>query len=158
VTATEVVERVRAAAERTARGHGCEVFDVQFRRESHGWVLRVLLDRPESDGQGGVTVEDCRLVSQDLSAVLDVEDPIDRAYTLEVSSPGLDRPLRGVEDYVRFRGRLVKIVTGEAIDGQNAHRGRLGGVESGVVLLETAKEVRRIPFAAISRGKLEVEF
>ena len=153
------MERVHAAAERVANSHGLDLFDLQFRRESQGWVLRVFLDRPGSDADGGVTVDDCQRVSYDLSAVLDVEDPIDRAYTLEVSSPGLDRALRGPDDYARFAGRLAKIVTVEAIEGQNAHRGRLCGVEADAVLLEASKgRQRRIPFATISRGNLEVEF
>src|SRR5258705_7318345 len=92
-----VVEQVRTAASRVAAGYGLELFDVQFRREAQGMVLRVRIDRPgpAASAEESVSVEDCAHVSRDLSAVLDVEDVVPTAYTLEVSSPGLDRPLRG---------------------------------------------------------------
>jgi len=160
------VERVRPIAERVARSRGLELFDVQFRRESVGWVLRVIIDRPApadghvSDGADErVGVEDCQRVSEDLSAILDVEDPIAHAYTLEVSSPGLDRPLRTANDFRRFRGRLAKIVVGEPVDGQKHFGGRLQGVEDEAVLVAGEKgRVHRIPLAAITRARLEVEF
>src|ERR1700724_3911862 len=91
-----VVEAVRAIASRIAAGHGLEIFDVQFRREASGMVLRIRLDRPgpAATAEDSVRVDDCARVSRDLSAVLDVDDVVPTAYTLEVSSPGLDRPLR----------------------------------------------------------------
>jgi ribosome maturation factor RimP len=105
----DVPDRLRDAAARVAGSYGLDIFDVQFRREATGWVLRVIIDRPASAadaGQESVGIEDCQRVSQDLSALLDVEDDLTagmtQAYTLEVSSPGLDRPLRGEADYVRF--------------------------------------------------------
>jgi ribosome maturation factor RimP len=160
--------RIRAAAERVARSRGLEVFDLQFRRESHGWMLRVFLDKPGAPvhpGRAGavvgdgVTIEDCQRVSDDLGTLLDVEDVVGHRYTLEVSSPGLDRPLRNAGDYQRFAGCLAKIVLTEAVDGQKHLAGRLGGVEGGDVLLADAKQrVRRIPLALISRARLEVEF
>jgi ribosome maturation factor RimP len=160
------VQRVRDAAERVARDYGLEIFEVQLRRESIGWVLRVTLDRPAAAGQpataaadAGVSVEDCQCVSRDLSAILDVEDPFDHAYTLEVSSPGLDRPLRGADDYRRFTGRLAKIVVAEPVDGQKHLSGRLRGVDEDAVVLEGGRgRVHRIPLRLITRGRLEVEF
>jgi ribosome maturation factor RimP len=162
----EALARLRAAAARIAASYGLEIFDLQFRRESIGWVLRVILDRnaPASTGpaEDGVTIDDCRHVSVDLSALLDVEDDltasIDREYTLEVSSPGLDRPLRGEADYRRFTGRLAKIVTSEPVDGQSHFAGRLSGVDDGVVLVAEGKRTHRVPLATISRARLEVEF
>jgi len=158
--------RVRQAAERVARSYGLEIFDVQFRRESVGMVLRVIIDKPASERvesiDDGVGIEDCQRVSQDLSAVLDVEDDAagdgGQSYTLEVSSPGLDRPLRHEADYRRFVGRLAKLVTGAPIDGQSAFAGRLAGVEDGVVLLSEGRKVHKVPLAKIKRGRLEVEF
>src|SRR5476649_173346 len=110
--AETVVEKVRAIAERVATGYGLEIFDVQFRREAPGMVLRVQLDRPgqSSAVEDGVTVNDCANVSRELSAIFDVEEVVPTAYTLEVSSPGLDRPLRGADDYRRFTGRLANVV------------------------------------------------
>jgi ribosome maturation factor RimP len=149
-------------------GYGLELFDVQFRRESIGWVLRVVIDRPW-DGRTGadapiesVGIDDCGRVSQDLSAILDVEPEllggIDRAYTLEVSSPGLDRPLRGEQDYRRFAGRQAKLVTMFPVDGQSHFEGRLMGVEDGMILVEQGRRTHRVPLEAIRRAKLEVEF
>jgi len=159
-------EQLRAVASRIAHGYGLELFDVQFRRESHGWVLRVILDRvpagPEAGGGEAVTIDDCRRVSEELSAHLDVDPELvgggDRNYTLEVSSPGLDRPLRDERDYRRFTGRLAKIVTREPVGGQSHFEGRLSGVDDDHVLLAEGKRTHRVPIAAISRARLEVEF
>jgi ribosome maturation factor RimP len=178
------LERVREAAERVARSYGLEVFDVQLRRESVGTVLRVIIDRPDSGSHvvpgpsqvadpdairrrledDSVGIADCQRVSQDLSAILDVEEDdletgaIGHAYTLEVSSPGLDRPLRHEADYRRFQGRLAKVVTSEPINGQSAFAGRLAGVDGGNLLLEEGRRMHRVPMARIKRARLEVEF
>src|SRR3954470_1029920 len=114
-----VVDRVQLLAARIAESYGLEIFAVQFRREAAGMVLRVQIDRPgpAATAEDSVSVEDCAHVSRDLSAVLDVEDIVPIAYTLEVSSPGLDRPLRGIGDYQRFAGRRAKVVMRERIDG-----------------------------------------
>lgn len=128
-------------------------------------VLRVQIDRPGSVGRPGdsVTVEECAKVSRDLSAVLDVEDVVPGAYTLEVSSPGLDRPLLGLDDYRRFTGRLAKVVMRERVDGQSFIRGHLGGVEMAgdapmVVIDGDDGRRHRVPFGVITRARLEVEF
>jgi ribosome maturation factor RimP len=166
---------VRAAAARIVESYGLELFDVQFRRESIGWVLRVVIDRPSVERAGAssttggteepVTIEDCQHVSQDLSALLDVDEELaralestDRQYTLEVSSPGLDRPLRGEADYRRFAGRLAKLVTDEPVDGQSHFEGRLAGVEDGVVVVTEGRRTHRVPLDRIRRARLEVEF
>ena len=157
----EVVDRIRAIAERVASPRGLEVWDIQSRRETTGQVVRVFIDRPgpASTPEESVSIEDCEQVSRDIGTILDVEDPLPCAYTLEVSSPGLDRPLRGVNDYRRFAGRLAKIVVAEAVDNQKAFEGRLQGVVDDVVLLETAKgRVHRLPLTLITRARLEVEF
>jgi ribosome maturation factor RimP len=164
--AETVVEKVRVIAERVATGYGLEVFDVQFRREAPGMVLRVRIDRPgpASREEDSVSVHDCSNVSRDLSAIFDVEDIVPTAYTLEVSSPGLDRPLRQVEDYRRFAGRLAKLVVSEPVDNQKAFEGRLRGVETdpadgdGVLLEAPNGRIHRLPLRLIARGRLEVEF
>jgi ribosome maturation factor RimP len=163
------VDRVRQAAHRIASSYGLEIFDVQIRRESVGWVLRVVIDRPETADRpsvipGGepVGVEDCQHVSHDLSALLDVEEDLTaglaKGFTLEVSSPGLDRPLRGEPDYRRFTGRLAKVVTREPVAGQSHFAGRLAGVEDGAVLLTEGRRTHRVPIGLIGRARLEVEF
>jgi ribosome maturation factor RimP len=165
---TERLAKVRAAAERVARSYGLEIFDVQLRRESIGTVLRVIIDRPDrgvpEPPEEAIGIDDCRHVSQDLSAVLDVEEEgleesaLAQEYTLEVSSPGLDRPLRHEADYRRFTGRLAKIVTTEPIGGQSAFSGRISGVEDQTVVLTEGRRVHRVPLTHIKRGNLSVEF
>ena len=163
------LERVRTVAERVAGSCGLDIFDIQLRRESSGWVLRVVIDRPlQRDAEGVVVaetpeqsigIEDCQRVSTDLSTILDVEDVLDHAYTLEVSSPGLDRPLRHADDYRRFSGRLAKLVVPAGVEGQTHFEGRIAGVEDEAVILQVGRrKERRIPLAAISRARLEVEF
>lgn len=157
----DVVEQVRSIAARVAATLGLDVFDVQFRREASGMVLRVQLDRPgpAATAEESVSVADCAAVSRDLSAVLDVEDVVPTAYVLEVSSPGLDRPLRNADDFRRFAGRRVKVVMRQAVDGQSFFKGRLEGVEEQDVLIMTDDERRhRVPLSSVTRANLEVEF
>src|SRR5580704_14499527 len=161
MSSANVVEAVRAIASRIAAGHGLEIFDVQFRREASGMVLRIRIDRPgpAATAEECVSVADCAAISRDLGAVLDVEDVVPAAYTLEVSSPGLDRPLRHAEDYRRFAGGRAKIVLREKVGGQGFLKGRLAGVEDGDLLMDADDGVRhRVPLGVISRANLEVEF
>src|SRR5436305_11771583 len=162
-----VIEKVREVASRVAGTYGLDIFDVQYRREGPGMVLRVQIDRPGSGrtAEESVSVEDCARVSRDLSAVLDVEDMVPAAYTLEVSSPGLDRPLRHAADYGRFTGRRAKLVVREAVDGQMFFKGRLGGMEPDadrgqhvVTIVSDDGRSHRVPIAVITRANLEVEF
>ena len=155
------VERVRELATRVASSYGLDIFDVELKREGSQQVLRVFVDRPgpSATPEESVSIEDCAEVSREIGTILDVEDPLPFTYTLEVSSPGLDRPLRNVEDYRRFTGRLAKVVVAEAVDNQKAFAGRLQGVDGDAVLLEGAKgRVHRLPLALITRGRLDVEF
>ena len=156
-----VAEQVRALVERVAQSLGLELFDVQYRREAAGMVLRVQIDRPgpAATAEESVSVEDCAKVSRDLSAVLDVEDVIPAAYTLEVSSPGLDRPLRGLDDYMRFMGRRAKLVLRQPVDGQSFFKGRLAGVNAGKVAVETDDgQQHLVAVDLITRANLEVDF
>jgi ribosome maturation factor RimP len=157
----DIAQRVRDVAARVAATYGLEIFDVQFRREAGGMILRVQIDRPGPGAtpEDSVSVEDCARVSRDMSAVLDVEDFVPVAYTLEVSSPGLDRPLRGADDYRRFTGRWAKVVVKEKIDGQSFFRGRLAGLDDRMLAID-AEDGRRhlVPIDLITRANLEVEF
>ncbi|OFW29636.1 MAG: hypothetical protein A3H97_01715 [Acidobacteria bacterium RIFCSPLOWO2_02_FULL_65_29] len=157
----DIVEQVRTVAARVAAGYGLEIFDVQYRREASGMVLRVRIDRPGPGltAEDSVGVDDCAAVSRDLSAMLDVEDLVPIAYTLEVSSPGLDRPLRGPDDYRRFAGRVAKLVVREEVDGQKYFKGRLAGCAGDEVLIDGEDRKRhRVPVGLITRANLEVEF
>jgi ribosome maturation factor RimP len=174
-TRDEVLDRLRHATSRIAASYGLELFDVQIRREAIGWVLCVTIDRPapvadttvpaaEGAGPGHeepIGIEDCQHVSQDLSALLDVDDSLTEGlneFTLEVSSPGLDRPLRGEADYRRFVGRLAKLVTKEPVGGQVHFMGHLAGIDDGAVLLREGRRTHRVPMNLVSRARLEVEF
>jgi ribosome maturation factor RimP len=155
------LERIRSIAERVAASRGLEIWDIQSRREMSGHVIRVFIDRPgpASTPEESVSIEDCEQVNREIGTILDVEDPLPFTYTLEVSSPGLDRPLRGAGDYNRFAGRLAKIVVKEAVDNQKAFEGRLRGTDAEDVLLEAANgRLHRLPMRLITRGRLEVEF
>jgi ribosome maturation factor RimP len=169
---SERLTTIRAAAERVASSYGLEIFDVQLRRESIGTVLRVTIDRPDRGvperPEDAVGIEECQRVSQDLSAILDVEEEhlgeaaLGQHYTLEVSSPGLDRPLRHAADYRRFAGRLARIVTSSPLNGQSAFSGRIARVErekgEDVVILDEGRKTHRVPVTSIKRGRLAVEF
>ena len=149
---------------RVAASYGLEIFDIQFRREGRRMVLRIQIDRPWNEGLGAtaeesISIEDCASVSRDLSAIFDVEEIVPGAYTLEVSSPGLDRPLRSAGDYRRFSGRRAKLVMREAVDSQRFFKGRLGGMDGDAVIVETDDGRRHlVPIGVITRANLDVEF
>jgi ribosome maturation factor RimP len=167
-SSASVVEQIRVMAGRVAGSYGLDIFRVQFRREGSGMVLRVQLDRPGSGASEAecVSVDECARVSRDLSAILDVEEVVPTAYTLEVSSPGLDRPLLQPVDYERFAGRRAKLVMREAVDGQMFFKGRLAGVEQdseqdvvgSVIIVGDDGRTHRVPMDIITRANLEVEF
>ena len=158
----ELLAHIRAIAERVAASHGLDVWDIQNRREAIGHVVRVFIDRPGPGAtpEESVSIEDCEKINREIGTILDVEDPLPFAYTLEVSSPGLDRPLRNADDYSRFAGRLAKVVVSEAVDNQKAFEGRLRGMDQGGdVLLEAPNgRMHRLPWRLIARGRLDVEF
>lgn len=129
-----------------------ELFDVQFRREGHGWVLRVFID-----SETGVTLEHCSKVSRELGRYLDVEDFIDHAYHLEVSSPGLERPLRSVEDFRRYCGRKARVKVHEALDGEKVFEGMIEKIEDELIYLRL-DDGRSIQFSfeKINKARLAV--
>jgi ribosome maturation factor RimP len=147
---------VRSVAERVTAGRGFELVDVEVKRQPRGSLVRLYVDRP-----GGIGLDDLQSVSEEVSAILDVEDPLTSSYTLEVSSPGLDRPLRTEGDYRRFVGSLARVSSYEPLEGRRHWTGRLVAVEDGVVSLTLEREggaVARIPLGKIAHGRLEVEF
>jgi len=155
------IDQIRAIAERVAAARGLVIWEIQSRREGSGHVVRVFIDRPgpSATPEESVSIEDCEQVNRELSTILDVEDPLAFAYTLEVSSPGLDRPLRGLDDYRRFAGRYAKVVVREPVDNQKAFEGHLRGVVDDDVQLEAPNgRMHRLPFRLITRGRLDVEF
>lgn len=149
-----IIEEVRQLAEPMLQAQGFELVDIEYQRERQGWVLRIYIDR-----QGGVNIENCADVNRELGTILDVRDIIPNAYTLEISSPGLTRPLKKVDDFIRYRGRLVKIKTGQPIGGRGrVFKGRLVGIEGEEVILEVGNEIIGIPFPNIAKANLEIDF
>jgi ribosome maturation factor RimP len=149
----EVIRRVHQLALSIADRVGVELVDVELAGEGARTVLRVLVDR-----EGGVGVEECARVSEMLSRQLDLEDPIAHRYTLEVSSPGLDRPLRRAGDFDRFAGRAVEVVTAQPVEGQRRFVGRLGGLHGGRVVLHLpdGRELR-LPLGEVAEARLRVD-
>jgi ribosome maturation factor RimP len=148
-----VAERVHELAEQTAIDHGVELVHAEVAGPEGHPIVRVFIDKP-----GGVTHEDCSDVSHHLSTVLDVEDFIHSAYTLEVSSPGLERGLYKAADYERFAGRLAKVKTRSPIKNQRNFRGRIVGLADTEVVFEDNTSGRvNIPIADIAKANLEVD-
>ncbi|MGH9795633.1 MAG: ribosome maturation factor RimP [Candidatus Acidiferrales bacterium] len=170
------LQKIREAAERVARSEGVEVVDVEWKvgRER---FLRVSIDRPwqpveagdtlltgqghqQPAAQGGISHRECEAVSQQLSVILDVEDLIPGAarYTLEVSSPGLDRKLAKPEDFERFAGRLARITLNEPVENQKFFEGRLAGYADGAVQVALKDRMVALPLELIRKAHLVVEF
>jgi ribosome maturation factor RimP len=132
---------------------GYSLVYVEYKREQRGWVLRALIDREE-----GITLDDCARVSKEFGQLLDVEDVIPSSYYLEVSSPGLDRPLTKEEDFVKYSGRKVRIKTKDQIFGRRNFKGDLIGYTEGKVMVRVeGSEVFAIPLSSILKANLEVE-
>ena len=148
-----VAERIREIADRAAEELGFELVHADVGVLGRSAAVRIFIDKP-----GGVTHDDCSAMSQHVGTVLDVEDFISNTYTLEVSSPGLERGLYKRADYERFAGHLAKLKTREAVDGQRNFRGRLVGVEGEDVLFDDKTSGRvRIPLAAVVKANLEID-
>lgn len=144
------------------RAHGVELVDVRYLREPRGAVIRVIIDRdvPGLDVGSGVSLEDCTAVSRDTSAALDVHDDLlpPGGYRLEVSSPGLERPLVKLTDFERFSGREVKLRTRIPIERQRRFRGKLLGVVEESIELDQDGKVFLIPHEDIAQAKLVYRF
>ncbi len=108
-----------------------ELVDIEFVKESSNWYLRIYADK-----EGGFTLNDCELVSKELSKILEQNDPIEQAYILEVSSPGIDRPLKKEEDFVKFKGEIVDIKLYKSINKKKEFQGILKGLENNIVTIE----------------------
>lgn len=152
-----VEERVRTLAEPIVAAEGKELLDLEFVREREGWVLRLFIDKPG----GGVGLDDCTQVSHAVETALDVEDIIPHEYHLEVSSPGLNRPLKKLEHYKRVQGQKVKVKTYGPI-GEPPRKnftGTLSGVEEDTVVVDVEGAGSfRIPLKDIAKANLEYEF
>lgn len=149
-------ERVTSEIEKIVASEGLELVHVDYRRQGRTYLLRIDIDK-----EGGVTLEDCQLVSQQVSAWLDVEDPVPGEYELQVSSPGLDRKFYKDSDYQKFIGRLVRVKTSAAIRGLHVIVGRLKEFD-GKKIVVTDPVMKKdpdyeIPLAEVKETRLEVE-
>lgn len=153
-TMADVVDHIRQLLDPILASLGLTLWDLEFQRQGPQWLLRIYIDR-----ESGVTLKDCESVSRDLSAALDVEDIIAHAYSLEVSSPGLDRTLSKPEHFTRFAGSTVKIKVYQPIDGQKVFRGTLLGTsDAGNVRVEIAAgTIMEFALSAITKASLEIE-
>ena len=157
-----VVDRVTELVEPVLEENGFELVLLEYRREGRDMVLRLFIDK-----EGGITLDDCADVSREVDVLLEVEDPIPSAYRLEVSSPGLDRPLTKPADFERFRNRLAKIKMCDKCDpDQRGYQrktfvGKLLGLRDGMVLVEQTDKkggIAELPLCDIERANLEIEF
>jgi len=147
------LEKIREMAERVAASEGLHLVDVELKGGNSNALLRVYIDKA-----AGVSHADCQLVSEQLSAMLDVEDPFPGRYTLEVSSPGLDRKLTKPSDFTYFVGRRARVVLREATGEQKVLEGRLAGFENGRVRLDTGEHgLQELDLANIRKAQLVVE-
>jgi len=159
MTLEEQLARVEVLVLPILSSLGMELVELEFQREGRALVLRLFLDKP-----GGITLDDCATVSRELSEILDVEDVIHGRYTLEVSSPGLNRPLKKPADFARATGRLVKVRTAELWADEEGNQrktflGELLGLEQGQVRLRLKEgQLAVIPLEKIARTNLEFEF
>ena len=156
------VERVREIADRVAASNGLEVLDVEFLGGGKARMLRVFLDKPAAgnDPMAGVTHEDCANFSREFGTILDVEDAMPGSYTLEVSSPGLDRKLVKPADFTRFTGSRMKLTTRQPVDNNRHFEGRLESFENGRLTLDlsVASHKSRKKMGDAAGKKIEIEF
>ncbi|MGI6576368.1 MAG: ribosome maturation factor RimP [bacterium] len=143
---------VATLAQPLAQKLGFEVVDVQYRKEGANWYLRVFIDK-----ETGINLDDCQLLSEQLSKLLDEKDPIPHSYLLEVSSPGIERPLKNEQDFIRFQGKRIKLKTYAPVVGQKNFTGVLQSVKDGQVVVKLDAEQVAIPLDQIAQARLVAE-
>ena len=151
----EIVAKITEIAERVGQSEGIEIVEVEFLGAGRGRVVRVFIDRPQ-----GVSHGDCEFISQQVGTILDVEDVIPGdSYTLEVSSPGLERKLSKPKDFERFVGQKARVVLLEPVENQRRWEGKLAGFSQGVVALEPSTgKIIHFPLAQIQKANLKFEW
>ncbi len=148
------VEKINEIVRPLVDSFGVKLDYIEYITQGKIWILRIYIDK-----EGGITLDDCKKVSTNLSYVLDAEGIISHPYKLEVSSPGLDRPLRHIEDYKKHKGKLAKVNTTKFYDNKNTFIGRIVSVEDEVINIAIDKYgVVGILFSDIANARLEVEF
>ena len=154
MTGKNIVVKIGSLIGPVIAGLGFELYDLVFVREGSNWYLRVFIDKP-----GGVTIDDCEAASRAVEKKLDETDPIEQSYVLEVSSPGIDRPLKKDADYERFKDALVEIKLYKPAGGRKEYTGRLAGLQDGhIVIADSAGNMLRFPKADVALCRLAVIF
>ncbi len=149
-----VASKVEEIAQRVAQSAGLELVEAEVKGGGSALLVRIVIDKPE-----GVTHEDCKLVSSQMGELLDAEDAIPGHYTLEVSSPGVERKLLKPQDYLRFQGKKAKITVREEVAGRRTWEGTLAGFSDGLIALETEPgEIRQLPFDQVKKANLKFEW
>lgn len=149
----EVTDRVKQIAEGYSKDHGIEIIDIIFRREGSGLVLRIIADTPQ-----GIKVSECEAFNNFLSEALDAQDVMQDRYMLEVSSPGLDRPIKTDRDFERSMGKELELTTFAAIDGRKTHEGVLAGMDKDNIVIERQGVSTVIPRNIIALARLKIDF
>jgi ribosome maturation factor RimP len=150
---SDTLARVRELAEPIINEQSLELVDLKFVHEHKRWILKITIDKEK-----GVTLGDCTNVSKEVGYILEIKDVVPYPFHLEVSSPGLERPLKTRRDFEKFLGQTASIVTGEPLEGQKHFRGTIQSVRDGSVYLESDGKEWSIPFAAIERAQSVFEF
>ncbi|MCX7857500.1 MAG: ribosome maturation factor RimP [Deltaproteobacteria bacterium] len=145
-----IVEKVKSLVKPILEDEGIELVDIEFRPKGKRWLLRLYIDK-----EGGINIRDCEKVSRELGTLLDVEDLIDHPYNLEVSSPGLTRPLRSLDDFKKYKGRLCKIVTRKSLSGRTDFLGEIVEVKDRDIEVREKAGIWIIPFDLIKKANLE---
>ena len=146
-------DRIESMVEALLKSEGLELVDLEFRKEARGWVLRIFMDKP-----GGVTLDDCSEISREVGDQIEVNELILHSYTLEVSSPGLDRPLKKEKDFLGSIGKLIQLSTKVPLEGQTFFKGILLDFQaSGGLRLAGTKKTWEIPVGIISKARLVFE-
>ncbi len=166
-TPADIRQRLLEIAEPVCVDSGYELVDVDYMSGPSGWIVRVYIDRRQDwppagargEHRGGISFDDCGRLSRQLGAVLDVEDPVPHAYNLEVSSPGLDRPLRTAAHFQRYLGQTAKVSLAQPLDGRRHFKGHLRALEpdpesAELLVMEVDGNEFRMPLAAIASARL----
>lgn len=147
-------EKTKALIEKIVSSEGLELVEVEIKGSLNRRIIRIFIDKPE-----GITHADCERTSHQVGAELDIEDLIPGSYTLEVSSPGLTRKLQGKEDFLKFRGRLVKIQTHQPVEGSRSIRGILAAFDGETVTVELKNSAPvQFPFHWVAKASLDIDF
>jgi ribosome maturation factor RimP len=149
----EIVDRVSAIADPILSNEGMELVEIEYRRESKGWVLRLYIDK-----EGGVTLDDCTRISQEVGRSLDVEDFISTPYTLEVSSPGLARLLKKEKDFMKYRNHMIKVKTIDPIENRRQFKGKLLGITENRIEIAMDGGVFQILLSNVAKANLEIDW